>query len=114
MEHFVGGARTTKESLALAVHLATSHQVSIWDAIVLATASIAGCRLLLSEDTQDGFTWGGVTVIDPFAAEPHPLLAAALRAEYPHSRLLHRHRFRIAAQQRDEVAGLFAGALRVA
>ena len=41
-----------------------------------AVAADAGCRLLLSEDLQDGFTWRGVTVVDPFADKPHPLLAA--------------------------------------
>jgi len=44
----------------------------------LSAASAAGCRLLLSEDMQEGFTWGGVTVVNPFTDEPHPLLAAAL------------------------------------
>ncbi len=37
-------------------------------------AAEAGCRLLLSEDLQEGFTWGGVTVVNPFAATVHPLL----------------------------------------
>jgi len=27
---------------------------------------------------QDGFTWSGVTVANPFATNPHPLLAALL------------------------------------
>ncbi len=26
-----------------------------------------GCRQLISEVLQDGFTWGGVTVVNPFA-----------------------------------------------
>ncbi|WP_205963481.1 PIN domain-containing protein [Roseicella aquatilis] len=32
------------------------------------SAAEAECRLLLSEDIQDGFTWRGVTVRNPFAA----------------------------------------------
>jgi predicted nucleic acid-binding protein len=36
------------------------------------------CRLLLSEDFQDGFTWRGVTVANPFAAQRSPLLHALL------------------------------------
>jgi hypothetical protein len=40
-----------------------------------------GFRLLLSEDLQDGFTWRGVTVTNPFAAALHPLLAALLTVE---------------------------------
>jgi hypothetical protein len=27
---------------------------------------------------HDGFTWGGVTVVNPFAEKPNPLLAALL------------------------------------
>jgi len=30
--------------------------------------------VLLSEDLQNGFTWGGVTVVDPFASPMHELL----------------------------------------
>jgi predicted nucleic acid-binding protein len=36
------------------------------------------CRLLLSEDLQEGFTWRGVTVTNPFAKSRHPLLDALL------------------------------------
>jgi len=32
------------------------------------------CRLLLSEDFQNGFTWRGVTVVNPFATQQSPLL----------------------------------------
>lgn len=60
--------------LAAAADLAIDHRLSIWDAVVLASAADAGCRLLLSEDLQDGFTWSGVTVANPFAARKHPLL----------------------------------------
>jgi predicted nucleic acid-binding protein len=45
---------------------------------MLAAAADAGCRLLLSEDLQEGFTWRGVTVVNPFADTRHPLLAALL------------------------------------
>ena len=68
-------AATTPEVMIAAADLATDHQFSIWDAVILAAASQAGCRLLLSEDLQDGFTWGGITVTDPFASPRHPLLA---------------------------------------
>jgi hypothetical protein len=36
--------------------------------------------LLLSEDLQDGFTWHGVTVTNPFAPRKHALLDALLNA----------------------------------
>ena len=69
---------TTPDLFTKAVDLAADHHFDIWDAIILSVASAAGCRLLLSEDLQDGFTWGGVTVVNPFADQLHPLLSAAL------------------------------------
>jgi predicted nucleic acid-binding protein len=61
-----------------AADLAVNHQLGIWDAVILCAAAEAGCRLLLSEDMQDGFIWQGVTVTNPFAASRHPLLEAML------------------------------------
>lgn len=69
---------TLETTLALAIDLATAHRLQIWDAIILAAAAEAGCRLLLSEDMQDGFTYAGVTVANPFAEPMNPLLAATL------------------------------------
>lgn len=66
---------TTPETMITAVDLVTDHQFSLWDAVVLAVASHAGCRLLLSEDMHEGFTWGGVTVVNPFATPQHELLS---------------------------------------
>ncbi len=61
-----------------ATDLAARHGLSIWDSVVLSASAEAECRLLLSEDLQDGFTWCGVTVTNPFALKRHPLLEAAL------------------------------------
>jgi predicted nucleic acid-binding protein len=61
-----------------AADLAADHQLAIWDAVILSAAAGAGCRLLLSEDMQHGFTWHGTTVINPFTATPHKLLTALL------------------------------------
>jgi predicted nucleic acid-binding protein len=72
---------STAAVILAAVDLAADHQLSIWDAVVLAAAAEAGCRLVLSEDMQEGFTWRGLTVVNPFSATPHPLLAALLGAE---------------------------------
>ncbi len=63
-----------------ATDLASDHGLTIWDSVVLAAAAEAGCRLLLSEDLQEGFTWRGVTVTNPFAPTLHPLLSALLTA----------------------------------
>jgi predicted nucleic acid-binding protein len=71
----------TSASVSLAaMMLANDHQLGIWDAVIVAAAADAGCRLLLSEDFQNGFTWSGVTVTNPFAAARHPLLEAMLNA----------------------------------
>lgn len=57
-----------------ALDLTVDHQLSMWDALILAVAAENHCRLLLSEDFHNGFTWRGVTVVNPFI-EPHsPLL----------------------------------------
>jgi predicted nucleic acid-binding protein len=57
-----------------AADLATRHRLGIWDAVVFSAAAAAGCRLLLSEDLQAGFTWSGVTVTNPFSEKRHELL----------------------------------------
>lgn len=69
---------TTPEVMLTAVDLASDHHLSIWDAVIFSVAVQAGCRLLLSEDLQDGFTWGGVTVVNPFAVSRPALLTALL------------------------------------
>lgn len=71
-------AETSPEVMVAAADLATDHQLGIWDAVILSAASQSGCRLLLSEDLQEGFTWAGVTVVDPFSSPQHSLLHALL------------------------------------
>jgi predicted nucleic acid-binding protein len=70
---------TSAKVMTAATDLAVQHQLSIWDSVILAAAAEAGCRLLLSEDLQDGFTWSGVTVTNPFASTRHALLTAMLQ-----------------------------------
>lgn len=70
---------TSSDVLAAAADLSTDHQLSLWDAVILAAAADGRCRLLLSEDLQDGFTWSGVTVTNPFAATRHALLESWLK-----------------------------------
>lgn len=69
---------TSPAVLFNAMDLASRHDIRIWDSIVISAAASAGCRLLLSEDMQDGFTWSGVTVVNPFSSKPHELLTQAL------------------------------------
>jgi len=60
-------AETSAEVVLDALELAVDRRLGVWDAIIL-----------VSEDLQDGFTWRGVTVTNPFAGEPNPLLASLL------------------------------------
>lgn len=69
---------TSESILTSALALAAEHRFGVGDAVMLSAAADAGCRLLLSEHLQDGFTWSGVTVANPFAKVRHPVLAALL------------------------------------
>ena len=42
------------------------HQLSFWDALIVATAVQGGAGLLLSEDLNAGQRIEGVRVVDPF------------------------------------------------
>jgi predicted nucleic acid-binding protein len=41
-------------------------KLSYWDAQILASAGLAGCAILYSEDLKDGGEYGKVKVINPF------------------------------------------------
>ena len=69
-------ADSTWSAFQGALDIAADHRLQIWDALILSVAAENGSRLLLSEDLQDGFTWHGLTVLDPFAESPSPLLGA--------------------------------------
>ena len=43
------------------------YRLSWWDSLVVAAAQLQDCALLLTEDLQDGATFGSVTVRSPFA-----------------------------------------------
>lgn len=75
---FYGLTPHTTQTFTDAVALAAEHDKQIWDALILSIAAANGCRLLLSEDMQDGFVYRGVTVAHPFAETLHPLLASLL------------------------------------
>jgi predicted nucleic acid-binding protein len=54
------------------------HRLSFWDAMLWATASRAGCRMLFSEDLQDGRRLDGVLFVNPFAPANRKLVDLAL------------------------------------
>ena len=69
---------TSPQIVTQAVDLIETRSISLWDAIVVASAADAGCRVLLSEDMQAGFSWAGVTIVNPFDSPPDALLVALL------------------------------------
>jgi predicted nucleic acid-binding protein len=69
---------TSQAVLSSAIELAVRHRLRIWDAVIFSAAAEAQCRLLLSEDRQEGFTWNGVTVVNPFAAKRNKLLVSVM------------------------------------
>lgn len=65
-------------ALRSALDLAQTHQLAIWDSLIVCVAAEHRCRVLLSEDMQEGFSWSGVTVVNPFSDRPHVLLEKLL------------------------------------
>jgi predicted nucleic acid-binding protein len=54
-----------------AIDLHRLHDISIWDALIVRAAVIAGCRTLYTEDLQDGRRFESLQVVNPFReAEP--------------------------------------------
>ncbi|MEO8362409.1 MAG: PIN domain-containing protein [Vicinamibacteria bacterium] len=50
-----------------AMGLVRTHQLSIWDALILQSAIEGKCRTLFSEDFQNGRKYGTLRVVNPFA-----------------------------------------------
>ncbi len=57
---------STWSSFQAAFDLSTFHKLQIWDALILSVTAENRCRFLVSEDFQNGFTWKGVTIVNPF------------------------------------------------
>ena len=53
-----------------AIEQSIQHQWSIWDAMVVEAALRSGAQTLYTEDLQHGQRISGMTVVDPFRAEP--------------------------------------------
>jgi len=56
----------TADIHAHAVKLARENPLSFYDALIVAAAADAGCRVLLSEDLQHGRKFDGVAIQNPF------------------------------------------------
>lgn len=70
ISELLGPARPlTAEIHAHAVKLARGSTLSFYDALIIAAAADAKCRVLLTEDLQHGRKFGDVTVENPFLKE---------------------------------------------
>lgn len=49
------------------------YKLSWWDSLIVAAAQVADCRVLLSEDLQDGQELDEVRVVNPFQHAPETL-----------------------------------------
>jgi predicted nucleic acid-binding protein len=49
-----------------AIDLQRLYGYSYWDSLVLRCALVSGCKVLLSEDLQDGHVIDGLTIVNPF------------------------------------------------
>lgn len=61
-----------------AMRVCVEHGIQYWDALLWATARRAGCRLILTEDMQDGRELEGLMFVSPFKPENEKLLNAVL------------------------------------
>ena len=59
--------QVTKDLILAAIDLHRLHRVSFWDALILRAARAGGCKVVFSEDLNDGQTYDGVRVENPFA-----------------------------------------------
>lgn len=71
---------SSADAFVAALDLAHDHQLQFWDALIIAVAAQAGCTLLLSEDLQSGFSWRGITLVNPFTATLDDRLTRILEA----------------------------------
>ncbi len=73
-------ASADTDALVEAMDAVEEHRLSLWDAMIWATARRNACSAVISEDMQDGRRLGGVEFINPFGADATARLAAFLEA----------------------------------
>ena len=57
-----------------ALELINQNGLQVWDAVILSACAEARADVLLSEDMQHGFSWKGVTIVNPFLLSSGELL----------------------------------------
>jgi predicted nucleic acid-binding protein len=65
-------------ALEAAMTAVRDHKLQFWDAMLWATVRRAGCRVLFSEDRNDGEDIGGVKIVNPLKPENRSILDLAL------------------------------------
>ena len=63
---FPGIRPLTAETHATALAVARDHNLSFYDALIVAAAMEAGCTTLYSEDLQSGRAFDGIAIVNPF------------------------------------------------
>lgn len=62
------------QTLTSAFQIEDRYGLRFWDALLIASANAAGCDYFLSEDLNDGQTYGSTRVINPFRHAPADVL----------------------------------------
>ena len=57
-----------EETHDLGLQIAERHRLSIYDAMIISAARLAACKVILSEDMQDGLSLEGIRVRNPFTS----------------------------------------------
>lgn len=65
-------------TLETAMTAVRDHKLQFWDAMLWATVRRAGCRILFSEDRNDGEDIGGVKIVNPLKSANRSILDVAL------------------------------------
>jgi predicted nucleic acid-binding protein len=58
---------TLPEDVLLAIDLFRLHRLSFWDSMIVRSAKQAECKILFSEDMQNGRIIDGLQIINPFS-----------------------------------------------
>lgn len=72
LQHVCRVESLTVETHRRAVALAQRYGFPIYDATIAASAALAGCETLYSEDFQHGQTFEGLTIVNPFQHDHRP------------------------------------------
>ena len=54
------------DTITRGAELSSLHQLSFWDGLIIASASAARARFLVTEDLQHGFRVGELEIVNPF------------------------------------------------